>query len=60
MEEASLLSGFTPDNIRKRLRKGEIEGIKVGRDWRTTQEAVLAYMKTERHPGPKPKKRARR
>ena len=58
--EASQLSGFTPDHIRKLIRKREIDGIKIGRNWLTTREAIRKYLKTERRPGPKPQKRTRR
>jgi excisionase family DNA binding protein len=53
--EASRISGFTPVFIRLLIRRGEIEGVKIGRNWLTTREAVDVYLKKERHPGPKPK-----
>lgn len=53
--EASRVSGLSASHIRKLLRDGEIEGVKIGRDWSTTEEAIREYLKQERRPGPKPK-----
>lgn len=53
--EASQLAGLTPSFIRRLLRRGDIAGVKIGRDWFTTKEAVRQYLKQERRPGPKPK-----
>ena len=51
--EASQLSGFTTGYIRRLLRNGTIEGVKIGPLWYTTEEAIQEYLKTERRPGPK-------
>ena len=53
VEEASERSGFTPSWLRRLLMRGAIPGIKVGRDWRLTPEALQAYLEQERRPGPK-------
>jgi excisionase family DNA binding protein len=53
--EASQISGLTPSFIARLLRRGEIDGVKVGRNWLTTKEAIREYLKKERRPGPKPK-----
>lgn len=55
LKEASEFSGLTPGHIRKLVREGEIEGVKIGRNWLTTKEALQDYLKQERRPGPKPK-----
>ena len=55
--EASQISGLSPVHVRKLVRDGQIEGVKIGRNWLTTEEAVREYMKLELRPGPKPKKR---
>lgn len=52
--QASRISGLTPSFIRRLLRRGDIEGIRIGRDWATTEEAIRKYLKQERRPGPKP------
>lgn len=56
--EASKLSGLTTGHLRKLLRDGQIEGVKVGRNWLTTEEALQIYLQQEIKPGPKPKKQA--
>jgi excisionase family DNA binding protein len=53
--EASQISGLTTGHLRKLLREGQIEGVKIGRNWLTTEEAVQDYLKQEIRPGPKPK-----
>lgn len=52
--EASKLSGMTTGFIRRLLRRGDLDGIKIGRNWLTTREAIDQYLKKERRPGPKP------
>ncbi|MCA9333929.1 helix-turn-helix domain-containing protein [Candidatus Saccharibacteria bacterium] len=51
--EASKISKLTPSYIRRLLRNGTIKGVKFGRDWFTTAEAIQTYLATERRPGPK-------
>jgi excisionase family DNA binding protein len=59
--EASRFSGLSISMIRLLLARGDIEGVKVGRNWSTTREAVQKYLAQERRPGPKPgKKRPQR
>ncbi len=55
VSEASHISGLTTGFIRRMLRTGEIDGVKIGRNWLTTREAIQDYLKRERRPGPKPK-----
>jgi excisionase family DNA binding protein len=55
--EASQISGLTTGHLRKLLREGQIEGVKIGRNWLTTEEAVRDYLKQDIRPGPKPKKK---
>ena len=52
---AAEISGLTTGYIRRLLRNGEIEGVKVGRNWLTTEETIRKYLDQERRPGPKPK-----
>jgi excisionase family DNA binding protein len=54
--EASRRSGLSVSHIRKLLSDGQIEGVKVGRNWLTTEEAIQEYLKQERRPGPKSKR----
>jgi excisionase family DNA binding protein len=51
--EAAQVSGLTPSYLRRLLRTGRLAGVKVGRDWFTTTEAIRAYLALERRPGPK-------
>jgi excisionase family DNA binding protein len=53
--EAALVSQFTPSYLRRLLRTGKLAGVKVGRDWFTTEEAIRAYLAEDRRPGPKTK-----
>lgn len=50
---AAEMSGLTPGYIRRLLRQEQLIGIKIGRDWFTTEEAIREYLATERRPGPK-------
>ena len=51
--QASELSKLTPSYIRRLLRNGEMWGVKIGRNWLTTEKAVRGYLSKERRPGPK-------
>ncbi|GAB4422349.1 MAG: hypothetical protein Kow00106_19520 [Anaerolineae bacterium] len=53
--EAAKISGFSQGYLRRLMREGKISGIKIGRDWLTTEKAVKDYLSTERRRGPKPK-----
>ncbi len=53
VQRASELSGLAQGHIRHLLQQKSLAGIKLGRDWWTTVEAVEAYIKLERRPGPK-------
>lgn len=54
VQQAADISGFQRSHIRNLLVQGTIPGIKLGRDWWTTRDAIEAYLSTERRPGPKP------
>ena len=51
--EACAISKFTPGWIRQLLIRGELVGMKVGRDWRISKASLYAYLEKERRPGPK-------
>lgn len=53
VETAAAYSGFHVNHVRNRLSNGDILGVKLGRDWWTTKEAVDLYLETDRRPGPK-------
>ncbi|MBE7433143.1 MAG: helix-turn-helix domain-containing protein [Anaerolineales bacterium] len=56
LNEAAKISGLSPDHLRRIVRDGELWGIRIGRNWATTVEAVREYLARDRKPGPKPKK----
>lgn len=51
--EAAARTGLSTAWIRRLLQRGEIQGVKVGRNWLTTEHAVRDYLETDRRPGPK-------
>lgn len=53
---AAEISGLTTGYIRRLIRDKRIKGVKVGRNWLTTEEAIREYLEQERRPGPKPGK----
>lgn len=57
LTEAAKRSGLSRSHIRLLVRQGRIWGRKMGRDWFTTEAAVIEYLSAERKPGPKPSKR---
>jgi excisionase family DNA binding protein len=57
LRDAAELSGLSSGHLRLLVRRGEIWGVKLGRNWVTTAKALEEYMARDRRPGPKPKKR---
>lgn len=51
--EAAQRFGLSRSHLRRLVRDKYIWGKKIGRDWVTTEEAVQAYLDTDRRPGPK-------
>ena len=47
LREAAARSGMSASNLRLLARTGTIEARKLGRDWFTTEAAVLAYLRNE-------------
>lgn len=56
LTEAAEISGLSQGHLRLLAKQEKIWAMKIGRDWLTTEEAIQAYMTTDRRPGPKPKK----
>jgi excisionase family DNA binding protein len=54
LKTAAELSGLSHSHLRLLVRKGEIWGKKMGRDWFTSAQAVQEYLARDRRPGPKP------
>ena len=51
--DAAKRTGLSPAWIRRLLQRGRIEGVKVGRNWLTTEQAIRDYLETDRRQGPK-------
>ncbi|MCP4420009.1 MAG: helix-turn-helix domain-containing protein [Chloroflexi bacterium] len=59
LSQAAKLSGLSPSQLRLLVSSGTIWGVKPGRNWFTTEQAVKEYLTRDRRPGPKPKHRSR-
>ena len=57
LQEASELSGLTTGYLRRLIRQKNLWGMKIGRNWVTTEQAIRQYLALKRKPGPKPKKK---
>ena len=55
LREASELSSLSAGHLRLLVSRGEIWGIKLGRNWVTTARAVQQYLAQGHRPGPKPR-----
>jgi hypothetical protein len=55
LKKAAEISQLTPRHIRLLMNQEKIWGMKLGRDWFTSEEAIREYMAQNRKPGPKPK-----
>jgi hypothetical protein len=51
LDRAAELSGLTSGHLRLLIRQGDVWGIKVGRNWVTTEEAVREYQARARPRG---------
>jgi hypothetical protein len=56
LRQAARLSGLSASHLRLLVSRGDIWGVKLGRNWVTTAQAVKEYPARDRRPGPKPKK----
>lgn len=56
LSQASEQSGLSPSHLRLLVSQGEVWGIKLGRNWFTTAQAVMRYLDAGHKPGPRPKK----
>jgi excisionase family DNA binding protein len=59
LREAAARSGLSASHLRLLARNGRISAEKLGRDWFTTEAAVLAYLADERLRTKDPYKRQR-
>ncbi|HEX6484894.1 MAG TPA: helix-turn-helix domain-containing protein [Ktedonobacteraceae bacterium] len=51
--EAIKKSGLSRVHIQRLLRKGQLEGMKLGHDWLVFEDSVLAYIAQPHKTGPK-------
>ena len=58
-QEAAEQSGLSDVHLRRLVRQGKVAGVRLGRLWFTTAEAVDAYLAKGHRPGPKPKDRTK-
>lgn len=54
LSEAAKKSGLSASHLRLLVRTGAVWGIKLGRNWFTTEQAVQDYLAHDIKPGPKP------
>ncbi len=55
LSKAAEISGLSQSHLSLLIRNGEMWGTKIGRNWVTTEKAVLEYTARDRRPGPKSK-----
>jgi hypothetical protein len=55
LSEASRISGLSAGHLRLLVSTGQLWGMKIGRNWLTTNQAIQKYAKEEHKTGPKPK-----
>ena len=53
LADASEFSGLSAGHLNYLVRNKKIWGIKLGRNWFTTQKAIEEYLTSKRKPGPK-------
>jgi excisionase family DNA binding protein len=54
--EAAKICGLSHSHLRLLVRRGDIWGKRMGRDWFTSEKAVKEYLSNNPKPGPKPRK----
>ncbi len=55
LSKAAEISGLSLGHLGLLIRRGELWGKKIGRNWVTTAQAVKEYLARDRRPGPKSK-----
>jgi excisionase family DNA binding protein len=56
LHEAAKRTGLSTSHLRFLVNQGDLWGIKVGRNWATTEKAVTQYLARGIKPGPRPRK----
>jgi hypothetical protein len=57
LQDAAQSSGLSQGHLAHLIRSGDLWGIKIGRNWVTTEIAVSDYLASNPRPGPKQKVR---
>ncbi len=47
MQQASTMTPYSSDYLSLLARKGRLKAIKISRDWLTTQDEILNYLKVQ-------------
>ena len=55
LSKAAELSGLSQGHLSLLIRQSKLWGLKIGRNWVTTEKAVNEYLALDRRPGPKSK-----
>lgn len=58
LSQAADLTGLSASHLRLLVRKGDVWGRKLGRNWLTTEQAFRECIAQENKPRPKPQKDA--
>ncbi len=56
LKDAAKLSGLSHNHLAHLIRENELWGMKIGRNWVTTEQAVREYLARGNRPGPKSSK----
>lgn len=56
LREAADISSLSQSFVRRLVSQGVIWGMKLGRNWVTTEQAIREYMGRDRRRGPKQRK----
>jgi hypothetical protein len=56
LSQAAVLSGLSLPHLSLLIRQKKLWGMKIGRNWVTTEKAVKEYLALDRRPGPKSRK----
>lgn len=47
ISEAAIITSYSPDFIRMLARSEKLQAVKIGRDWMTTRDAILEYLRKQ-------------
>jgi excisionase family DNA binding protein len=47
ISDAASITSYSPEFIRMLARSGKLQAAKIGRDWMTTRDAILDYLRKQ-------------